>query len=611
MEELKETTRYSIEDLSNIPLKSGVYLMVDSKLSVIYVGKATKLRTRVSSYFRSHTKHSPKNKLLVSKVASIDIIVTQNEVEALILENILIKKYKPKFNINLKDDKSYPFIKITIKDNFPRIVVSRNFKKDGSIYFGPYTSAGDARQIVRVIEEYYSLRRCSNSSFTRAKKNKKPCINYQIGGCVGICIDRIDKNNYGKKITEIRKILRGNIGNIIDMAEEKMRIASENYEFEKAAFWRDRAKSIKILLKNQKIVDISGTNYDTIALFSDGIKSSITLMMVRDGKLFGKRAFIFDSIMNKSEIIEEFIGKFYSDDNFIPEKIVVQELPENSQIISKFLSDKCGYKVLISLPTKENKSIFQMAHKNSQISLKNRTVDKNLLIELKDKLKLKKLPRRIECYDISNISGTLATGSQVVFIDGLSSKNDYRKYKIKSVKNIDDYAMMEEMIRRRCRKIINEEELPPDLMIIDGGLGHLNRCVKVLKELKLDMEIISIAKKEEELFKPGEDFPIVLSKKSRVLYLIQRIRDETHRFAITYHRKLRANKLVTSSLEEIRGIGKKKVLNLFEHFGSVENMMKADIAELMIVPGIHKSLAEDIVRYFKNRLENGEKTDAR
>lgn len=600
----EETRRYLPAESGTIPRSPGVYLMRDGQDNILYVGKAINLRSRVTSYFRAGDG-SPKTALLVKHVQGIDVIVTGNEVEALILENTLIKKHRPRYNINLKDDKTYPFLQLTLKDEYPRLIVTRTVKRDGSQYFGPYPHARDARLVARMIEECFGL--CQRGKMGRDPKNGRSCLNWQIGRCAGACIGRITPEGYRERVNEARRVLRGSIDELAALAEAKMKEAAAALEYEQAGFWRDRLRALRILLDKQKVVDTTGRDYDCAGVAADGERAAVTLLQVRSGKLIGKRSWLLAVPLAVGEVLEGFLGDFYDGDHLPPARIVIQELPENAEIIRRWLTGRRGVEVQLDTPRTSERDLLAMACKNSHLALVDRAPDSAPLQALTEALELPDLPGRIECYDISNLSGTLAVGSMVVFEEGRAAPREYRKFRIKNVVGIDDYAMMAEMLDRRFRRLLDGEGRRPDLLVIDGGKGHLNVCVERLAAAGLKIRCCSLAKQEEMIFRPEVDEPLLLPRAHDGLRLLQRLRDEAHRFAISYHRSLRGKKLVTSRLEAVPGLGRKKVKALFDHFGDIERIMHAPVSELVLVPGISERIAGAIVEFFVTERTEREK----
>lgn len=512
-------------DISKIPNLPGCYIYKDNKENIIYIGKAKDLKKRISQYFNNQEKDS-KTKVLVSQINSIDYILTKNEVEALLLENNLIKKHHPKYNIDLRDSKRYAYIKLT-KEDYPRLLIARK-KEDDSEYFGPFISAEKRDQILRLLIRNFKIRTCK-------KLPKKACLRYHINLCDAPCINNISKIDYLKQISRVKSILNGKISEITEEIKKEMKNASENKDFEKAIILRNQLESIEYLNEKQTVQRIKEYNEDIINFIVKENKVYLLLFNINKGILENKEEFEFDY---ESDFLEEFLTQYYSD-NKIPKEIILPiDIDEN---IKEFLNQKSSSKIIITVPQKgEKKQLLDLVLKNiEKIFFENI----NKLIELKDRLNLDSIPYILECFDISHLSGTSTVGSMVMFRNGKPDKNNYRRFKIKSVDQIDDFASLKEIVFRRYYKLKLENLQLPDLIIIDGGKGQLSSAVSALDELKLKIPIISIAKENEEIFIPNESDPIILSKKDPALQIIQEIRDEAHRFAISYNRLLRKKNL--------------------------------------------------------------------
>lgn len=610
--------------LKNLPDKPGVYLMKNSLGEVIYVGKAKNLKNRVKSYFQSSRNHSEKVKVLVKNIDEFEYIVTDSEMEALILECNLIKKYSPKYNILLKDDKFYPFIKITIKDDFPRVFVTRNFSKDGSKYFGPYTNGAAVYETINLIYKIFPLRTCKLS----IKENGEPirtCLNYHIKKCLGPCGGHISKDEYGKMINDIIDILSGKDTYVTKMLKTEMESASENLEFEKAASLRDKILSIEAIVEKQKIFKTMEGDEDFINIDQDEKDSCIQVFFSRDGKILGREHFIFENTANESiaEILEEFIASFYGGTAKVPKTIFVPEINE-VDLMEEYLTIKRGSKVWIKVPKKgQKKDMLEMVKSNARITLekfkdkylKDKEINKISLQELQDLLKLDEWPTRIEAYDISNIQGVDSVGTMIVFEEGRAKNSDYRRFKIKTVKGANDYDSMREILTRRFNhgleevKAIQERNLKlssgkfsnfPDLIMMDGGKGQINIALEVLEDLNINIPVCGLVKDDKHqtrgiVYNNNE---LIINRSSNLMQLIRRIQDEVHRFAITYHRSLRDKRTLHSILDDIPNVGEKRRRALLMKFGSVENIKKAKMEELLEVPSIDRKSAESIYSYF-------------
>lgn len=610
--------------LKNLPDKPGVYLMKNSLGEVIYVGKAKILKNRVKSYFQNSKNHSEKVKVLVKNIAEFEYIVTDSEMEALILECNLIKKYSPKYNILLKDDKFYPFIKITIKDDFPRVFVTRNFSRDGSKYFGPYTNGTAVYETIDLIYKIFPLRTCK-LSIKENGESIRPCLNYHIKKCLGPCGGHISKDEYGKMINEIIDILSGKDTYVTKMLKTEMENAAENLEFEKAASLRDKILSIEAIVEKQKIFKTMEGDEDFINIDQDEKDSCIQVFFSRDGKILGREHFIFENTANESiaEILEEFIASFYGGTAKIPKTIFVPEINE-VDLMEEYLTIKRGSKVWIKVPKKgQKKDMLEMVKNNARITLekfkdkylKDKEINKISLQELQNLLELDECPNRIESYDISNIQGVDSVGTMVVFEEGRAKNSDYRRFKIKTVKGANDYDSMREILTRRFNhgleeiKAIQERNLKlsagkfsnfPDLIMMDGGKGQVNVALEVLESLNINIPVCGLVKDDKHQTRGivYNNDELIINRSSNLMQLIRKIQDEVHRFAITYHRSLRDKRTLHSILDDIPNIGEKRRRALLMKFGSVENIKKAKIEELLEVPSIDKKSAESIYSYF-------------
>ncbi len=560
----------------------------------------------------------------MKNIAEFEYIVTDSEMEALILECNLIKKYSPKYNILLKDDKFYPFIKITIKDDFPRVFVTRNFSRDGSKYFGPYTNGTAVYETIDLIYKIFPLRTCK-LSIKENGESIRPCLNYHIKKCLGPCGGHISKDEYGKMINEIIDILSGKDTYVTKMLKTEMENAAENLEFEKAASLRDKILSIEAIVEKQKIFKTMEGDEDFINIDQDEKDSCIQVFFSRDGKILGREHFIFENTANESiaEILEEFIASFYGGTAKIPKTIFVPEINE-VDLIEEYLTIKRGSKVWIKVPKKgQKKDMLEMVKNNARITLekfkdkylKDKEINKISLQELQNLLELDEWPNRIESYDISNIQGVDSVGTMVVFEEGRAKNSDYRRFKIKTVKGANDYDSMREILTRRFNhgleevKAIQERNLKlsagkfsnfPDLIMMDGGKGQVNVALEVLESLNINIPVCGLVKDDKHQTRGivYNNDELIINRSSNLMQLIRRIQDEVHRFAITYHRSLRDKRTLHSILDDIPNIGEKRRRALLMKFGSVENIKKAKIEELLEVPSIDKKSAESIYSYF-------------
>ena len=610
--------------IKNLPDKPGVYLMKNSLGEVIYVGKAKVLKNRVKSYFQKSKNHSEKVKVMVKNIAEFEYIVTDSEMEALILECNLIKKYNPKYNILLKDDKFYPFIKITVNDDYPRVFVTRRFAKDGSKYFGPYTNGSAVYETLDLIYKIFPLRNCKLVIKENGEK-VRPCLNYHIKKCLGPCGGHISKEEYGKMINDIIDILSGKETYITKMLKSDMEKAAEELEFEKAASLRDKILSINAIAEKQKIFKTMEGDEDFINIEQDEKDSCIQVFFSRDGKVIGREHFIFENTANEGigEIIEDFIGSFYGGTAKIPKAIYVPQI-DNFDLMEEYLTIKRGSKVWIKVPQKgQKKEMLEMVKNNARITLekfkdkylKDKEINRISLLELQDLLELEECPQRIEAYDISNIQGVDSVGTMIVFEEGRAKNSDYRRFKIKTVKGANDYDSMREILTRRFNhgldeiKAIQQRDLKlsagkfstfPDLIMMDGGKGQVNVALEVLQSLNIDIPVCGLVKDDKHqtrgiIYNNNE---LIINKSSNLMQLIRRIQDEVHRFAITYHRSLRDKRTLHSVLDDIPYVGEKRRRALLMKFGSVDNIKKASMQELLETQSIDKKSAESIYNYF-------------
>lgn len=596
------------DKLKTLTTKPGVYVMRDCDGVVIYVGKAKNLKNRVSQYFRNSPKPS-KVQAMVDNVASFDYFITMSEMDALALESNLIKKYQPFYNILLKDGKQFPYIKIDLKEPFPRFEIVRKVKKDGAKYFGPYFAGLDAREILKTINTAFKIRTCSNK-ITETSIAKRECLNYSLGLCLAPCTKQISRAQYLNEIEKAVHFLNGNDNEIEEILQKKMLEASENENFENAIILRERLKMVK-KLKDRIVANLpKDVSKDVFAYVTDGLSGVITYMVVRGGKILGIISYpCMDAELEEGQTLFNFISQYYQN-MIVPNEIILSHEINSPELLSEFLGKKINF---ITNPHGINKNLLDMAKENAKEYLekhieKDRLKYNNTLGALKvlqEKLNLKELPLRMECYDISNISGTNKVCSMVVFKNGEPSKKDYRKFKIKTVKGSNDFASLEEALTRRLKRFKEQNgesfKEKPNLLVIDGGKGQLSSCFEILTKMNLqdDIQMISLAKRIEEVFHPNNNLPTLLKPGSAELKLLQRIRDEAHRFAITFHRDIRLKKQTKSVLDEIEGIGPKKRDALLKAFGTSENIAKLDIEMLTTLPEISPALAANIHKYFK------------
>ena len=610
--------------LKNLPSKPGVYLMKNSLGEVIYVGKAKILKNRVKSYFQNSKNHSEKVRVMVKHIAEFEYIVTDSEMEALILECNLIKKYSPRYNILLKDDKFYPFIKITINDDFPRVFVTRNYSKDGSKYFGPYTNGTAVYETISLINKIFPLRTCK-LLIKEGGEKVRPCLNYHIKKCFGPCGGYINKEEYGKMIKDVIDILSGRDNTVLKVLQSEMEEASLNLEFEKAADLRDKIIAIKAIVEKQKIFKTMDGDEDFINIYRDEKDSCIQIFFSRDGKIIGREHFIFENTAEDSieEILEEFTTSFYGGTAKVPRTIYVPEL-SNIELVEEYLTIKRGAKVWIKVPQKgQKREMLDMVKNNAQITLEkfkdkyliDKEINKIALEELQELLDLEIWPSRIEAYDISNIQGVDSVGSMIVFEEGRSKNSDYRRFRIKTVKGANDYDSMREILTRRFShgleevKAIQESKLQfsagkfsnfPDIIMMDGGKGQINIALEVLRDLNISIPVCGLVKDDKHATRGiiYNNEELIINRSSNLMQLIRRIQDEVHRFAITYHRSLRDKRTLHSILDDIPNVGEKRRRALLMKFGSVDNIKSATLDQLLETPSINNKAAESIYKYF-------------
>lgn len=589
--------------LKNVPLQPGVYIYKDSEGRVIYVGKAKLLRNRMRSYFQASEKLEPKVRAMMNRVATFDFIVTGSEMEALLLEDNLIKAHHPRYNILLRDDKTYPYLKLTVADDFPRLAMVRE-KKDGvSRYFGPYTDASSLRETMRVLSSIFMLRSCKNFS-----RRERPCLNHDIGRCFGPCVGKVSAEEYQELVRNLIAFMQGDYLQLVKSSEIQMKEAAANLEFEKAARLRDQVQSLKKLGEKQQVALASPLNLDLAALMNAQRTALALVFKIRRGKLISKDSFWLTRVMEESEaeMMEFLLRSHFAEGDDIAEEILVNHLPDNRQLLGEWFKERSGHRVEIKTPIKgEKRRLMEMVENNARLLMEEQLNQEDkktrVLLHLSRVLNLETVPERIECYDVSHLGGTETVASMVVFTHAAADKKAYRRFKIKQEQN-DDYRSLAETLQRRFQEARqgNLNFLPePDLLVIDGGLGQLHAVQQVLNELGEDVAVISLAKKKEEIFMPAQGESLILPRRDEGLQLLQRLRDEAHRFAISYNRQRRSKKLTKSLLDEIPGVGEKRKKALLQHFGSVNKIRAASPEELGSLPGISLNLARDICDYLK------------
>jgi excinuclease ABC subunit C len=583
----------------NLPNKPGVYLFKDMADKVLYVGKAKSLKKRVKSYFKDELD-SPKTRTLMRQYHSLEYIITDTEKEALILESNLIKKYLPRYNIRLKDDKRYPYVKITNED-FPRVLITRRVSDDSSYYYGPFTDVTALRRMLKFIKSIFRIRDCKNMD--------GPCLNSQMDLCEAPCTGRISKEDYCKLIDKANMFFEGKYNEIMSLLQDNMEEAALSHEYEKAALLRDQITSIKEIVERQNMEFNRSLEQDVIACALDEEFAAVVIFRVRNGKIIGKDEFLMSGVEENrgdpSPVLSAFLKQYYSGPQQVPSELILQHHVDDEELILDWLREKSGNDVEIKVPEEGMEyRLVKMVAKNADIAKNQQEQVKGALLEVQDYLGIPKIPRHIEAFDISNISGKLAVGSMVVFEDGTPKKNSYRRYKIETT-GPDDYAMMQEVLTRRYKKIAGyptnqgteDNKSIPDLILIDGGRGQLNTALKVFKSLKItNIPIIGLAKEYEHIFIPDFPTPIILPQNSKALHLLMRVRDEAHRFAVSYHKKLRSKAIEGSELDKIPGVGPKRKLRLIRYFGSMENIQRASPEEIGRVDGISEKLAHIIYK---------------
>ena len=590
------------EKASNLPKTSGVYIMKDVDGNIIYIGKAKVLKNRVSQYFFNTVKQE-KVMAMVNNVWDFDYILTNSELEALTLESNLIKDNQPFYNILLKDGKNHPYIKIDLKKDYPVIELTRVLKHDGAKYFGPYFGIINGREVLNIINTTFMVRDCKYS-FGKGKFLKRPCLNYEMGQCLAPCVNKVTREEYRRELDKVIDFLNGNTKDIKELLLKKMQTCVELEQFEKAMVYRDNIKMLdyldsKVITEINKNIDI-----DVFGYAFNGFDSVVSVLVVRGGKILGLNNYSLSNISDKYETLMQFIPRYYNEFSIPPKNIYVEEI--DNDVISEYLSGFVDYKVNVVTPIKgTNKHLINMANDNAKEYLE-KSLDKiktekdktvGALELLKKDLNLKEIPYRIEGYDISHISGTNKVASMVVFVNGVKASKEYRKFVIKTVEGNNDFACMKEVLTRRLSNTTKSFSKLPNLILIDGGMGQLAYADSVLQDLGFDIDIISLAKREEEVYKPNSNTPIVLSRSHYGLKLLQKVRDESHRFAITFHRQKRTKSMLKSELKNIVGVGESTINKLLEKFKNIENIKQAEISEL-VINGINKKTAQNIYNYF-------------
>jgi len=606
------------EKLDALPTKPGCYLMKDAGGTVLYVGKAANLRSRVRSYFQASASHSRKVDRLVAGIVDLDFIVTASELEALILESNLIKLHRPRFNVRLKDDKHYPYIKITWQEEYPKVLVVRRMERDGARYFGPFTASWAVQQTLNTLRRVFPYHTC-NRIITG--QDERACLYLDIGLCLGPCIGAAGKEEYRAMIDGLGHFLEGRSDQVVADLDAQMQAAARRMEFEQAAAYRDQLAAIQRVIERQKIVSAAMADQDVIAFARADGDACVQVFFIRQGRLIGREYFVLDGAADESdgEVVTSFVKQFYGDAAYVPPEILLPQEIDEALVIQEWLRSRRGHKVLIRVPRRGHKrELVEMATENASETLGHLRAQwlldegkqANAVADLQEALGLQSPPNRIECFDISTIQGSATTGAMVVFVKGVPRKSDYRRFQIRGVEGNDDYASLREMLRRRFHRAKDPElqgeqapggkkstwNLLPDLLVVDGGKGQLNVALAVLQEFGLRdvVPAVGLAKQEEEIYLPERQEPVRLPRTAEGLYLMERIRDEAHRFAITYHRNLRGRQTVASQLDSVPGIGPRRRAALLKQLGSVEAIRRASIEELAAVPGMTRKAAEQL-----------------
>jgi excinuclease ABC subunit C len=591
----KNKVRKKIERMPDSP---GVYFFKNERGRVIYVGKAKNLVNRARSYMQSSAKLDPKTKALMENAESIDYIATENEVEALVLEASMIREYRPRYNIRLKDDKRYPYLKITAGEEFPRLLMVRRVLDDGAEYFGPYTDAGSVRRTVRAIKTIFPLRDCKGSFRSR----KRECLNFQIGRCLGPCTGKVDGEEYATVVKQLRMFLRGHSEALVEELQVRMKALSDGRRYEEASVVRDQISSIRKISEKQHAVDPGGADEDAVAIAREGGSACGVVVRVREGRIISSEAFMMPVLLTDdiTDLYETFIKLYYSTSLDLPRGILAQHPLPDGRLIERWLRERTGWPVSITVPSRgHRRRLVDIAEKNAAsrlLTLRGKKVSSGKVLgELKRVLGLPSTPSRIEAFDISNIQGSAAVGSMVTFVDGRPLKSGFRHFRIRTVGEIDDFAMMREVLSRRLERLKDGKSRSPDLILIDGGKGHLSAVMEIMRGSGLSqINVIGLAKRNEEIFLAGRRDPLVLPRRSPSLKLLQKIRDEAHRFAVDYHRRLRSRGLLESGLDGIPGVGELRKVQLLVRFGSLKRIEKATVDEIASVPGIGPTTARRI-----------------
>lgn len=601
--------------VKELPDRPGVYLMKDEAGRILYVGKAVNLRSRVRSYFQDPSRLAPKVRAQMRHVEDLEVIVTDTEVEALILEATLVKRHQPKYNIQLKDDKAYPYLRITWEEDFPRLLIARRPSQAGSRYFGPYPRASAVHETIRLLRRIFPIRNCTNQKMRNAAR---PCLEFHINRCQAPCQNLVSRDTYRAMMKRVEQFLEGRADQVAQDLTAQLKVAAAELRFERAAELRDQVRAIDAIWAQQKVAGAAGRELDAVAWSLNGPEALVQVFTVRDGRLVGRESFALSGVEDHDgpEIAKAFLTQYYERATYVPREVLVPVLPVDREVLEKWLSDRRRSKVVVGVPKRGEKlRLLEMVRQNSELArdeaVRRQSIGEKdreeALLGIQHSLGLERLPRRMECYDISNTQGTESVASMVVFSEGRPDKSQYRRFKIRTVEGPNDFQSMAEVIGRRFahRDLAAQENRPgmkkfaefPDLVIVDGGKGQLSSAVRVLKDLDVDVPIFGLAKEHEWLFEPGRPDPIILDMSSPALNMIRYLRDEAHRFAITFHRSLRTKRNLKSLLDDIPGIGPKRKRALLQAYPDLDGIRGAVAEDLARVPGMNMKAAEAVKTY--------------
>jgi excinuclease ABC subunit C len=589
--------------LQPVPDKPGVYLMRDAEGRILYVGKAASLKSRLSSYFQKSATLGPRLESMLKAVADFEYLVTDSELEALMLESVLIKKHRPKYNVILKDDKHYPYLKLTTDEEYPRLAIVRRVGKNGGLYFGPYVPTKALRQTLKLIYDIFPLRQCIRLDYGRGR----PCVNFQLHRCLAPCCRQVSRSEYQQLVCGVKLFLQGKNKDLLALLQQQMEQAAAELRYEQAARLRDQLQAVNRVMERQKIISSTvRVDEDVVALASEGDIACFQVFFIRHGMLIGHKHLMLEQAGQASaeELIASFLLQFYAGQERLPPIILIPQPIANQSLMEKWLGRRRGGRARLIIPQRgEKHRLLMMAQENARLQLisyqRKQEKAPTILVQAKQELHLPHLPRRIEAFDVSNTQGDTAVGSMVVWEGNGFCKDDYRRFKIKGVKGVDDYAMLAEVLSRRYSRLAAEGGQPPDLILVDGGKGQLNTAVRVLDDLGLkEIPILGLAKREEDIFLPGRHKPLKLAPHSSTRKLLQRIRDEAHRFAIHFHRRRRSQKTLTSVLAAVTGVGPHRQQALLRHFGDLEGIRRATFEELECLPFLNRRVAREIFRFF-------------